>query len=86
VAHQQAKTNYLEAGVRLLELAQVAYELYVSQDPRGPRELVDVVLSNCSLNGGTVASDLRKPFDLLVDAHEIQIWRGDQPCSMARSA
>jgi hypothetical protein len=32
-AHDKAKTNYLTAGVKLLELAQVAYKLYAGTAP-----------------------------------------------------
>jgi site-specific DNA recombinase len=75
-AHEKAKGNYLVAGVKLLELAQVAYKLYVSQSPREQRRLVDVVLSNCRLRDGNLEYDLRKPFDLLVDVDDFAIWRG----------
>jgi hypothetical protein len=75
-AHEKAKGNYLVAGVKLLELAQVAHKLYVSQPPHEQRRLVDVVLSNCRLRDGTLEYDLRKPFDLLVDVHDFEIWRG----------
>ncbi len=75
-AHEKAKTNYLSAGLKLLELAQAAYKLYVSQTPHEQRRLVDVVLSNCRLRDGTLEYDLRKPFDLLVDVPDLGIWRG----------
>jgi len=63
-------------GVKLLELAQVAHSLYVSQEPHEQRKLVDVVLSNCRMNGASVEFDVRKPFDLLVDAGKFEILRG----------
>ncbi len=49
-----AKTNYLASGVKLLELAQRAHELYVSQSAHEQRRLLNVVLSNCTLRNGTV--------------------------------
>jgi hypothetical protein len=67
VAHGRAKTSYLTSGVKLLELAQRAHELYVSQSPHEQRRLLNVVVSNGTLKDGTVESSLRKPFDLRVD-------------------
>jgi site-specific DNA recombinase len=49
-----AKTNYLASGVKLLELAQHAHELYVSQSPHEQRRLLNVVVSNCTLRNGTI--------------------------------
>jgi site-specific DNA recombinase len=67
-----AKTSYIASGVKLLELAQRAHELYVSQSPHEQRRLLNVVVSNCTLNNGTVEYSLRKPFDLLADISESQ--------------
>jgi site-specific DNA recombinase len=70
-----AKTNYLASGVKLLELAQRAHELYVSQAPHEQRRLLNVVLSNCTLRNGSVEYSLRKPFDLLAHLAESNNWR-----------
>lgn len=70
-----AKTNYLASGVKLLELAQRAYDLYVSQPPHEQRRLLNVVVSNCRLNDGTIEYDFRKPFDVLAEASESNNWR-----------
>ncbi len=74
-AHESAKTNYLASGIKLLELAQRAHELYVSQSPHEQRRLLNVVVSNCTLKDGTVEYSLRKPFDLLADISESNNWR-----------
>ena len=70
-----AKENYLDSGVKLLELAQRAHELYVSQSPHEQRRLLNVIVSNCTLKDGTVEYSLRKPFDLLADISESNNWR-----------
>ncbi len=75
-SHEAAKTNYLESGVKLLELAQVAHSLYVSRNPEEQRQLINFVLSNCRMHGASVEYDWRKPFDLLADSGEIAMWRG----------
>jgi hypothetical protein len=69
-ALDSAKTDYLASGVKLLELAQRAHELYVSQSPHEQRRLLNVVVSNCTLRDATVEYSLRKPFDLLADISE----------------
>ena len=65
-----AKRDYVASGINLLELAQRAHELYVSQSPHEQRPLLNVVVSNCTLRGGTVEYSLRKPFDLLAEISE----------------
>ncbi len=74
--HEKAQANYLAAGVKLIELAQVAHTLYVSRNPRQQRRLLDFVLSNCRLVDGTVRYDFRKPFSLMADVTDFQVWRG----------
>jgi hypothetical protein len=64
---ESAKSSYLEEGERILKLSQRAYSLYVSQEPAEQRKLIDILLSNCTLEAGTVKSELRKPFDLIAD-------------------
>lgn len=70
-----AKVNYLASGIKLLELAQRAHELYVSQSPHEQRRLLNVVVSNCTLRDRTVEYSWRKPFDLLADISESNNWR-----------
>jgi len=68
--HKKASVNYLENGNRILELAQKAYSLYISQDPWEQRRLLDLLLSNSVLKDGRVLSELNKPFDTLADGAE----------------
>src|SRR5256885_17255662 len=46
--HQSANQTYLDEGVRLLELARRAHDLFRNQEPREKRRLLDFVVSNCS--------------------------------------
>ncbi len=46
-AHQTANRDYIEEGIRVLELAQSADQLFESEAPAAKREIVDLVLSNC---------------------------------------
>jgi hypothetical protein len=66
--HQEANRNYLDEGVQLLELSQRAHELFLKQDPRQQRRLLDFVLSNCKWKDNELSVTLRQPFDLIADA------------------
>jgi site-specific DNA recombinase len=66
--HQAASRNYLDEGIRLLELASRARELFEAQEPREKRRLLDFVVSNCSWKDGELSATPRQPFDLLAVA------------------
>jgi DNA invertase Pin-like site-specific DNA recombinase len=68
--HSSADSNYLESGARILELAQNAYSLYVKQDPFEQRKLLDLMVSNCTLQGGQVDVQLNEVFQILADGAE----------------
>jgi site-specific DNA recombinase len=64
-AHRNANRNYIDEGVRLLDLAQRASALFEKQPPREKRRLLDFVLSNCQWKNGELMTQYRQPFDLL---------------------
>ena len=66
--HQSANRTYLDEGVQLLELAGRAYELFVKQEPREQRRLLDFLLSNCTWKDNQLSVTYRQPFDLIADA------------------
>jgi len=68
--HNRANENYLEDGARILELAKNAYSLYVTQNSFEQRKLLDLLLSNCYLEGGQVRGKLKKLFATLADGAE----------------
>lgn len=74
--HQNADTNYLAQGVHILELAKKAYTLYVRQNSREQRKLLNFLLLNCTLNDENLSPTYRKPFDLLVKSAKNDNWRG----------
>ena len=65
--HQNADKSYLDEGVQLLELARDAQRLFVQQEPREKRRLLNCVLSNCTWDGGEVVATFREPFDILAE-------------------
>ncbi len=72
--HKDANTNYFEQGIRILELAQKAYFAYLEQNNTGKRNLLNILLSNCTLNDGNLYPTYRKPFDLLAKGLSRSNW------------
>ncbi len=62
---QEANTNYLVEGSKLLELANKAYSLYLRQEPHEKAKLVKFVSSNSTWDGENLIPTYRKPFDLI---------------------
>jgi hypothetical protein len=65
--HQSANKSYMREGVRLLELARNARNLFEKQEPREKRRLLNFLVSNCSWKVGELTTTLRQPFDLLAE-------------------
>jgi hypothetical protein len=63
--HQTANRTYIDEGVRLLELAARAYELFQKQEPHEKRRLLNFLLSNCTWKGGELQAAFRQPFDMI---------------------
>src|SRR5439155_5604420 len=59
--------------VRILELANKAHSLYVTQTPQ------EMVLSNCAVDAVSVYPTYRKPFDMIFERAKTGEWwtRGD---------
>jgi hypothetical protein len=60
---------------RILELAQKAEFLYKSQDRAEQRRLLEIVLSNCTFDRGSLTPTYNSPFDLLVKGNKSGNWR-----------
>lgn len=66
-AHIKANKNFIESGVRILELAEKAPELYLKQNYFERAKLLKTLLSNCTLEGENVGYIYKKPFDILAE-------------------
>lgn len=75
-AHKGADTAYLEEGVQILELANRAYSLYLTQSAKEKARLLRAILSNCTLENGTPRFTYRKPFDILAEGVKTENWLG----------
>jgi site-specific DNA recombinase len=73
-AHQTANDNYLEEGIRLLELANKAYSLYLRQSTHEKAPLLKSVQSNCLGDGVSPCPEDRKPFDILAEGLSSANW------------
>jgi site-specific DNA recombinase len=61
-------------SVRILELANKAYFLYVKQTPEEKAKLLKMVLSNCSIDSLSIYPTYRKPFDLIFTRAKNEEW------------
>ncbi len=59
----------MDEGVRILELAQRAGDLFDKQQPSEKRRLLNCVLSMSSWKEGALAVQFLQPFDMLVAAN-----------------
>ena len=64
--HKNSNFAYLENGIKILELAQRATELYEKQEMQEKRKLLNYVFSNSTWKHGMLHPNYRQPFDLIV--------------------
>lgn len=60
-----ANAAYYDDGLRLLELARSAADLWKRQTRAEKRKLLGFLVANCTLAGDQLTFELRQPFDLL---------------------
>ncbi|MDE3244101.1 MAG: recombinase family protein, partial [Nitrospirota bacterium] len=72
--HDGASQRYHGDGVRLLELASRAYELYAKQSAEQKNKFLRIMLSNCTLKDGSLQPTYKKPFDILARGVESRNW------------
>ena len=59
---------------RILELANKAYSLYVSQDSTEKAKLLRMLFSNCSVDAVSVTPTYRKPFEMIFKRARLEEW------------
>ena len=75
--HQSFNHQYFEKGMKILELANRAHELYAKQCMTEKQKLLRCFLNyNSVLTGNMVDFELKKPFDEIIVAKESKKWRG----------
>ena len=66
--HEKAEQSYMDEGVRIVELAQKAGDLFDKQVPSEKRRLLNCVMSGATWKEGALEIQFRQPFDMLIDA------------------
>jgi hypothetical protein len=72
--HENANRYYFDEGCQILDLAGRAYDLWLKQDSFGKRELLNIVLSNCSFDGVSLTATYAKPFCWLAEGLVCSDW------------
>jgi site-specific DNA recombinase len=62
---EDADHNYVEDGIRLLELASEAHQLFREQGSEEKRRLLNFMVASASWKDGELSASLRPPFDLI---------------------
>jgi site-specific DNA recombinase len=71
---QKAEDNYYLNVNYLLQLANKAYNLFVSSEIEEKRQLLKLLLQNPTLDGKKVRFTLLKPFDTILNYADSQLW------------
>jgi site-specific DNA recombinase len=69
-----SKPERLLDAMRVLELANKAYFLYVKQPPQEKAKLLRMVLSNCTIDAASIYPTYRKPFDVIFQRAKNEEW------------
>ncbi|MBK7142274.1 MAG: recombinase zinc beta ribbon domain-containing protein [bacterium] len=72
-ALRTANRGSVDFALEILELSQEAYSLYLSGNTEGKRQLLNSVLSNCTLDGLTVTPTYKKPFGYIAEGLDLQL-------------
>lgn len=72
--HRKANKGYIESGIKVLELSKKAYSLYLQSPPPIKREILNLLLSNCTFDEGSLYFTYKKPFDLIAEGIQTQNW------------
>jgi hypothetical protein len=67
---------------RILELANKAYSLYVSQDSTEKAKLLRMLFLNCLVDAVSVTPTYRKPFDMIVKRAQFEEWSGREDSNL----
>jgi len=67
---------------RIIELANKAYFLYLTQKPHEQAKLLKLVLLNCSIDGVSLYPSYRKPFDIIFQRAKTKEWSGREDLNL----
>ena len=79
---QQPMGQRVLSAQRILELANKAYFLYVTQAPAEQARLLRKVVLNCAVDAINVYPAYRKPFDVIFERAKTEDWSGRQDLNL----
>jgi site-specific DNA recombinase len=82
----EIKPERMLNAVKILELANKAYFLYVKQSPPEKAKLLNLVLSNCAIDATSIYPTYRKPFELIFAKGKNEGWRARRDSNPRPSA
>ena len=74
VSTQKADTAYLENANLILELSKKAAGLFKTRSADQKRQLISMIVSNCSYNNGKLDLELRSPFNMIMEISKTRNW------------
>lgn len=82
------REDFLAAVHQPIELAQTAARQYLTQNATEKREVLRTLVSNCTMNDGTLTVTMRSPYSALAKMKESEEWLGGResnPDSLVQS-
>ena len=79
---QDAEDNYYITAKYILDLSTRAYDLFQSSEVEEKRQLIKLILSNLCLSGKNLVFDAIKPFDLILNCSDHQVWYARQDSNL----
>ena len=74
-AYAKANTNFYETAELILKLAVNAEKVFLHGDTEVRRNILKLVLWNCTLTSGKPHWEYKKPFAELVEGSKTAIWQ-----------
>jgi site-specific DNA recombinase len=85
-ALRDANTDYMLNGIRLMELASKASDLFGDMTTDEKRETLGLVLSNSRVVNGSVEYDYKMPFGMFLNVTDLENWRSERDSNPRPSA
>ena len=82
---QNRNKNYFEKGMKVLELASKAHNIYLNQGKEGRQKLIRFILQNnpnqnSPITGKKASFELKKPFSGIIESKKSKNWLGFVDC------
>ena len=74
----RGRHEIIDIAVKAFELSQSLREKWLTADYAAKRRILEIICSNCSLEGASLVATMKKPFDLLAKGLLQKDSRGDK--------